>query len=185
MTGDEVAAVMLVCTGNIARSPLAEVLLQDLVQQRGLGVWVRSCGIHARPGEPAVQGSREEARARGLDLSAHRSRAADPRELGGCDLVLTMTLAQRRRLAEVWPEGVDRTFTLRGFVVLLEESPPPVPEDAGPAKRLRAALDHLAAVGGRRPGDIEDPYFLPREAYRRLADDLERLLVAVADLLAG
>lgn len=182
---DDVAAVMFVCTGNIARSPLAEVLLQDLVRQRGGSVWVRSCGVLARPGEPAVQGSREEARARGLDLSAHRSRSADSRELSGCDLVLTMTLAQRRRLAEVWPEGVDRTFTLRGFVALLEESPPPLPAEAGPPKRVRAALDHLAGADARRPGDIEDPYFLPREAFRRLADDLERLLRPVADLLAG
>lgn len=192
---------MLVCTGNIARSPLAEVMLEDLLRRRlGPDVPVRvvSCGVHARPGESAVDGSRAEAAARGLDLSGHRSRAADPRELAACDLVLTMTTAQRHRLGAAWPDGAERTFTLRGFVALAEDSalsagpPPAVAGAADLGERIRAVVTHLAeARSGRRGGgdrravDIEDPYFKARPAYRELGEELAALLEVVADVLTG
>lgn len=200
-SGDGVVRVMLVCTGNIARSPLAAVMLDDLLRSRlgpDASVRVDSCGVHARPGEPAVEGSRAEAADRGLDLSGHRSRAADPRELAACDLVLTMTAAHRRRLAAAWPDGAERTFTLRGFVALAGDSvvagdpPPPVAGAGGLRARVRAVVRHLAEVrsgrragGERHAGDIEDPYFKARPAYRELGDELAALLEVVAEVLTG
>jgi len=73
--------VLLVCTGNICRSPLAEALLKRAIEQRGLeGVEVESAGTGAWDGAPASEGAYLVGLERGLDLSGHRARVD---ELGG------------------------------------------------------------------------------------------------------
>ncbi len=68
---------MFVCLGNICRSPLAHVIFQHLVDQRGLTARIRvdSCGTGAwHVGGGADPGSVDVARRHGLDLSGHRAR---------------------------------------------------------------------------------------------------------------
>lgn len=196
---DPIVELMVVCTGNIARSPLAAVLLEDHARRR-LGerapVLVRSAGTHARPGNPAVAGSRRAAAARGLDLSRHRAAPLDPDRVGRCDLTVTMTERHRRDVTRLRPGAGDRTFTLTRLAALLAG----VPGGTGPAgagvpdaasgirERVRSVV--AAAVRMREEQDlaaedIADPIALPPPAYEGLAEDLDALLGTVADALFG
>ena len=67
--------VVLVCTGNTCRSPLAEALLRQALAARGVtGVEVSSAGTGAWEGAPASEGAYLVALEHGLDLSGHRAR---------------------------------------------------------------------------------------------------------------
>jgi tRNA threonylcarbamoyl adenosine modification protein (Sua5/YciO/YrdC/YwlC family) len=103
-----------VCTGNTCRSPMAEALARELLGTRlgsgpaGLarfGFEVASFGVMAAPGVPASSGAQEVLRARGLDLSAHRARAAVPETLARFDRVYGLTRAHVEALRAELPPG--------------------------------------------------------------------------------
>lgn len=77
--GGESAArqrILVVCYGNICRSPLAVSLLERALRRAGLErrYAVRSAGVGALPGTPAANGAQAIAESDGLDLGAHRAR---------------------------------------------------------------------------------------------------------------
>ncbi|MCA1830158.1 MAG: hypothetical protein ABR552_10095 [Actinomycetota bacterium] len=75
-TEREPREIIVVCYGNICRSPIGEVLLQRALDARlGAGVvYVTSAGIGADDGRPASQGTLKALYARGIDFRNHRSR---------------------------------------------------------------------------------------------------------------
>lgn len=80
--------ILVVCTGNICRSPLADVLLRSRLAAQGVAV--RSAGTAALVGAPADPLSLAVARDHGLDLSAHRAQQATVALLSAHDLILTL-----------------------------------------------------------------------------------------------
>jgi protein-tyrosine-phosphatase len=102
--------VVLVCTGNICRSPLAEALLQSALRERGADVIVSSAGTGAWDGAPASEGAYLVGLERGLDLSGHRARLLTREVVEQADLILTMARHHRARVQELGGEG--RVFVL-------------------------------------------------------------------------
>lgn len=102
--------VLLVCTGNICRSPLAASLLERALKERGLEVTVTSAGTGAWDGAPASEGAYLVGLERGLDLSGHRARLLTRELVETADLVLTMARHHRARVDELGGEG--RVFVL-------------------------------------------------------------------------
>ena len=103
--------ILLVCTGNICRSPLAAALLQRALGERGIeGMDVSSAGTGAWDGAPVSEGAYLVGLERGLDLSAHRARLLTRELVEEADLVLTMARHHRARVDELGGEG--RVFVL-------------------------------------------------------------------------
>jgi len=96
---------------------MAEAFLKGLLPADGAGVEVTSAGLDAREGEPPPPEVLEVMGEMGYDLSGHRSRGLDERQVRGADLILTMAMHNSSRLLTVHQEAVDRVFTLKEFVI--------------------------------------------------------------------
>lgn len=91
--------ILVVCTGNTCRSPLAEVLLRRALDEEKVdGVTVESAGTGAFGGEPASEGSYLVALENDLDLAAHRARMATRGMVADADLILAMSRGHLRKL---------------------------------------------------------------------------------------
>jgi len=133
--------VLVVCDGNICRSPLAAEYLRHRAPRSGLShLIVTSGGLLDIVGRPAAPLACQVATEEGLDLSGHRSRGVSASEFRSSDLVLAMTLPQLDALAHRFPGAGPRVFLLRAF-------------EAGPTP------------SGGAP-NLEDPVTGPIEAFR-------------------
>src|SRR6266704_5323123 len=91
--------ILLVCTGNICRSPLAAALLERALVERGIeGIAVASAGTGAWDGAPVSEGAYLVGLERGLDLSGHRARLLTRELVQAADLILTMARHHRARV---------------------------------------------------------------------------------------
>ena len=127
---------LVVCHGNICRSPYAAAALRRLVGG-GRSPVIGSAGFIGPPGRlppPDAIGSASE---RGIDLTQHRSRVMTPRDVRGADLVLVMDGEQQRAICRSF--GKDP----RDVVALGDLDPLPVERRAirDPLNQPRAVFD--------------------------------------------
>jgi protein-tyrosine phosphatase len=129
--------VLVVCVGNICRSPMAEALLQSRIASRG--VLVESAGIGALVGHPADPIAVELMKERGLDISPHRARqlAADDGTL--FDLILAMEDGHVRAIERLAPESRGRVQLLGRFGRF--EIPDPYRKPRGEFERALALIE--------------------------------------------
>lgn len=104
--------ILILCVGNICRSPMAEALTRAALVGRAHPPLVHSAGVAALPGAPADPLAQSLLAARGLDLSVHRARALEPRMVRDADLILVMEEAQRRFLLGKAPAAAGKTWLL-------------------------------------------------------------------------
>lgn len=117
-TGGEPFRVMTVCTGNICRSPMAEVVLADRFARAGLAdlVQVDSTGISDEEhGNPIDRRAARVLAAHGYRVPVHRARRARREELAARDLVLAMTASHARDLRAMVPDAAGRVRMYRSF----------------------------------------------------------------------
>jgi protein-tyrosine phosphatase len=150
-------SVLVVCTGNICRSPTGEGVLRHLARKRGLAdrIVVRSAGTHDyHVGECPDPRTLEHARRRGYDLSAQRAMQVTPAHFHEYDFILAM----------------DRTH-LRQLKAL-------APRDA-PA-RLGLFLDASARWKGE---DVPDPYYGGAQGFEQVLDMVEEAAAHWLDII--
>ena len=91
--------VLIVCYGNICRSPMAEGYLRKLVGEHRLdGIAVSSAGVGALEGREACEEAREVARLQGFSIENHRAHQLTEADLAAADDVLVMDVFQRDSL---------------------------------------------------------------------------------------
>ena len=174
--------LVVICTGNRVRSPVAEGFLRMLVD--GLPVRLSSAGLLDLGPVPALPETLSTAAELGLDLDAHRAQCVLGSDLSGVDLVVGFE--QRHVATAVVDAGAarDRTFTLVELVELLERVLPPALDS--PADRARDAVARSAALRQGRlepPPEIADPLGGSSAVYRstveRVRDYSERLAIGL------
>jgi len=142
--------IVVVCTGNTCRSPMAEALLRRLLAERlgceetalgQFGIEVASAGIAAASGSRASPEAVEAMRQRGLDIACHASQPLTENLVRDADLILTLTGGHRHAIVSRWPEVAARVATLRAD-----------------------------------QGDVDDPIGAPSAVYRQCAAQIEQAL---------
>lgn len=169
-------AILVVCTANICRSPLAELLLTDRLDQRRFEV--ASAGVRGWRDHPMDGPVQREARRLGLDPSEFRSRPLRAEHVTTADLVLTATKEHRAGVLELVPTALRRTYTLREFAVLGPQAVREAPEET-----VRAVSRNRSHAGPDI--DVPDPYRADGGFHREVADMIDEATAAVADALAG
>jgi protein-tyrosine phosphatase len=180
--------MLVVCTANVCRSPVAERLLQRHLDQREVSARVRSAGTHG--GHNVVH--RDTVRAAAdveVDLGDHVSRPLS-RELldsDGADLVITMTREHLRHAIGINPDVWPRTFTLKEVV-----------RRASAFDAVDASIDlptwRLAVADGRTAAsmmrddpddDVLDPYGGPSAGHAAMVAEVSALTDALARHVAA
>jgi protein-tyrosine-phosphatase len=162
--------VLIVCTANQCRSPLAEHLLRRGVDELGLDWAVSSAGTKARRGtgmHPQMAGILEH---RGIPVDGWSSQPLTGRMIDEADLILTAETAHRAVVVTSRPNALPRTFTLLQFARLAEG----IDEPLHGADRDRQLIEHVQAARSLVPtvldaDDIADPIGGRRRAFERCA----------------
>lgn len=115
--------IIIVCYGNICRSPMGEVLLQRALDERaGEGAFlVTSAGIGADDGRPPSQGTIRAMAARGIDVRSLRSTMLRPQAVRDAWRVYCMEVYQVDHVRGFVPLDPDRVMLMDG-----EEVPDPL-----------------------------------------------------------
>ena len=175
--------LVLICTGNRVRSPVAEGFMRALTD--GLRVNVSSVGVLDVGSVPALPEAIETAAALGLDISGHRARCVLAHDLSGADLVVGF---ERRHVATAVVDARaprERTFGILELVELLERIDPP--RATTPEERARGAVARAHAL---RRSDAElqelpDPLGGSRDVYRETISRVRLLCERLAVGLFG
>ncbi len=147
-------SVLMVCMGNICRSPLAEAVLRDKLLRAGLGQRVRvdSAGTHSDRGSPPDPRAIKAGAVRGLDLSGLRSRRIEAADFERFDLLLAMDEDNLATLQDLCPAPLHSRVQL-----LLTASP---------------------RSDGKR--EVPDPYYGSTEGFEHVLDLMAPAIAAIS-----
>ena len=186
------ASILVVCTGNVCRSPIAEGMVRSILQTRfgDAAPSVASAGTAAWVGSAADPSSIAAAAELGIDISAHRARQLEHDLVSAASLVLAMASEHRDAAFRLFPGTPGRIFTLKELVRLLEElsDVPPIgkPDDVLESQVSAAHVSRSGAIrDGRLDEDVMDPLGMRPDAFRAVARDLDDRCTRLVDGLFG
>lgn len=174
------ARILMVCTGNICRSPSMHYLAQ---REWGEAAQVRSAGTYAEIGMDVPREMRLSARERaGLDIPRHRPTQLDSALLAQSDLVLVATQQHARWIVQ--SEGLlpDHVFGIKEAAELALRAA--TPDGVTPAERLvnAAAALHAERLAREAPlRSLDDPWSRPQQVYDRVMDEIGEAIDALSD----
>lgn len=125
--------ILIVCVGNICRSPTAQALLAHRLS--GQGLTISSAGIGALVGNPMDKTAHDVLQEHGLDFTAHRARQVDSHMLHDADLILAMEHSHIQHIRQIAPEVHGKTFLIGKWQGELE-----IPD---PYRQSRPAFEHV------------------------------------------
>jgi protein-tyrosine phosphatase len=205
--GDE-ARILIVCTGNICRSPFIERLLQRRLDERraglpdeprtgGGGIFVHSAGTGALDGWAMDERAAAQLVAYGGDPEGFSARRLTPDLVAASDLVLTATRAHRGKVAAMSPRALRRLFTYREFADLVAgidagiDGPGAGATGTDQRAWVRQVAEEAAARRGVKPpldpaqADIVDPYGRQVRVFAAMAQQVVGSMSPVVRALAG
>ena len=179
----EADGIVVLCTANVCRSPMAAALLAGRLSELGVTARVRSAGM-LRDGDPPLPEVISVMAGYGIDLTAHRSRVAQADDLTRAHLVLAMARDNLRYAAVTEPGAWPRTFTLRELIQRGERIGPRRPGEplGGWLSRAHEGRERATLLGDSAEDDVPDPAGKPLRAYADVARLLDRSVARLAEL---
>lgn len=162
--------VVIVCSGNTCRSPMAAALIEAKVAAAQLAdkIQVSSAGVTAADGEQASEHGVALLAEREISLAMHRSRRLKLEELEEADLLLVMTAKHREALQRLALQGMDSLAIDREGAVHAQ------------MRKVLLFSELIAASpqddGQTEPFDIADPYGESKDIYSATLLQLEEIL---------
>ena len=144
--------VLLVCTGNTCRSPIASEMLKEMADEVPLlknNVKVKSAGTFAAIDIPATDEAINVMRSYGYDIRRHKSAQFDVQLAQWADLILTMEAKHIEHIEAMVPSAEEKTHTLLGYA------------------------DGVDGYPGDGRFDIKDPFGEPYEEYIEASDIIQ------------
>jgi protein-tyrosine-phosphatase len=142
------AHILIVCTANICRSPVASALIQDRLHKSGRKDWtVSSAGTWAMAQRGAAQNSIEVMKAHSYNITSlvnHQARMVKENLLEEADLVLCMEIGHVEALQMEFPRQAHKVYL----------------------------ITNMDRIADGRPDGVDDPYGGPMEAYETMYQDL-------------
>lgn len=180
--GGQPFRVLMVCTANRYRSPLAEFLMKQRIGEIGLNWVVGSAGTAAQAGRDLDRNVAAILTKRSVALAAWRSRRLTVEEISSADLILTAEHAHRRAVVLLCPAAVHRTFLLCQMARLVSASDAAGESASGGLGLIDAAV---AARGHLQPvpehvDELADPARRSPRTLRQCADRIERAITSIA-----
>ncbi len=106
--------ILVVCTGNICRSPMAEGIFRALLKKIP-GASVSSAGTHAQTGNPATEFAVIAAGENGIDISGHRARMIGEEAIRASGIILCMEPYHVEQILEIDVSADSKTLNLAEF----------------------------------------------------------------------
>ena len=125
--------ILIVCVGNICRSPMAQAMFARRFQ--GQGPVFSSAGIGALIGKPMDTTAQDVLHEHGLALTTHRARQVNSQMLHQADLILAMERHHLQHLSKMAPEVHGKTFLIGKW-----QRDEPIPD---PYRQSRPVFEHV------------------------------------------
>ena len=140
--------LLLVCTANVGRSPIAEGLARQHLAAAGHRDWsVESAAAWGPSGSLASESSLRVLGERGIDLSAHRSRALTLEMMVEADLVLVMAQSHKTYIREKFPEQAHMVHLLSEMAGSARDIADPMGQPIEQYRQALAEIDDLLRRG--------------------------------------
>ena len=186
--------IVTVCTGNICRSPAAELLLKYGFNRMGAaaaGVEVSSAGTRALAGQPVHGPMAQLLSGADVDPSSFRARQVTEQIVSEADLILAMAAEHRSALVELSPLALRKSFTVGELAGIVSGLSAAQLEQVGAPGTVAGRLTALVALAATQRGglqleelDVVDPYRLPEEVYRKSLGQVHGYLGSILRVLA-
>lgn len=156
MPNSEKTNILMVCLGNICRSPLAEGILRKKIHDLNLPAEVSSCGTSAyHISEPADPRTIATARRHGINISSHRARQFQPTDFDRYDLIFAMDRSNYRTLLRYARDSKDE-------------------------KKVKLIMDMVPHLAGT---DVPDPYYSEDDGFEEVYHMLDQACEAIVSQL--
>lgn len=190
----EQSTILVVCTGNVCRSPLAQALLQSVVTPLNRDLSVQSAGTGALIGGEIPNEIREQARLWHLNLDTHAPTQISTTDIERAALILTAERYHRAEIVGLVPSTSRKVFTLKQLARITENML--LGAEQAVVESLRsdtfsALIDEVADHRALTPppeqvddDDIADPYRRSQHEYDLSAADIRVAVETIARFLS-
>lgn len=168
--------VLAVCTANICRSPMIEILLRRRLDPEVFEV--SSAGVQGWQEAPVDSMVVLELERLGARAEGFASRGLEAPMVDAADLILTATRAHRSEVISRYPGALRRTFTVREFAELVEN----MIGVSSPAEMVAEAYRRRSEAGDDI--DLPDPFRSPPDVHRAVADRISAAVAVIAERLS-